>query len=67
MAELTAAGLAAKALGLDRHTLYRLASRHLIPHYRAGRALRFDVEELRGWMRQQAQREGGSDELANKK
>lgn len=65
MKDLSMAGPAARAVGLNAHTLYKLARRNLVPCYRAGRALRFDVDEIREWMRQQAQQEGGTDELAN--
>ena len=46
---------AAKATGLNRFTLYKLAKRGILPHYKAGRAIRFDVEEVKNWMREQAQ------------
>ncbi len=52
--ELVKAELAAKAVGLDRYFLYRLAARGLVPCYRAGRAVRFSIPELRQWMREQA-------------
>lgn len=45
---------AAKAVGLNKWTLYRLASKGAIPCYRAGKALRLDPIELREWMRNQA-------------
>ncbi len=46
---------AARAVGLSPYFLYRHADK--IPAaYRAGRALRWDVEELRSWMRTQAEK-----------
>ena len=56
MTELVMADLAAKAVGCNRSTLYKAAQRGQVPCYRMGRALRFDVEELRAWMRTQANR-----------
>ncbi len=52
--ELVKAGKAAKALGLNAYFIYKLASRGQIPCYRAGRALRFSIPELREWMKSQA-------------
>jgi len=49
---------AAKATGLNRFTLYKLAKRGLLPHYKAGRAIRFNVKEIKHWMREQAQQAG---------
>ena len=54
MAELVKADPCARATGLNKHTLYKLAAVGSIPCYRAGRALRFDIAELREWMRTQA-------------
>lgn len=45
---------AAPAIGVKPSTLYRAAERGEVPCYRLGRAVRFDVEELRRWMRDQA-------------
>lgn len=46
---------AAKAVGLNPFFLYRHI--HQIPAvYRAGRALRWDVEALKEWMREQVTR-----------
>jgi len=44
---------AAQAVGLSQFFLYRNAN-HIPAAYRAGRALRWDVSELKEWMRQQA-------------
>lgn len=40
---------AAKELGLSAFFLYRAAERTDIPVYRFGRALRFNVDELKEW------------------
>ena len=48
---------AAKALGVSPFTLYRYAKQHRLPAYRCGKALRFDVDEVRDWMRQKAAQE----------
>jgi excisionase family DNA binding protein len=53
--ELVKAGEAARAVGLSLHYLYRLARAGVAPYYRAGRSMRFDVAELREWMRHQAE------------
>lgn len=54
MANLVSVDVAAEALGIGRQFLYRAVASRGAPHYRAGRALRFDVEELREWMRKEA-------------
>ena len=51
--ELVKAELAARAIGLDRYFLYRLAARGLVHCYRAGRAVRFSIPELLMWMKEQ--------------
>ena len=53
MAELVDVDSTARAVKLNKYTLYRLAQQHKIPCYRAGRALRFDVDEVRAWMKDQ--------------
>jgi len=45
---------AAKLAGLSPWFLYR-NSRSIPACYRAGRALRWDIQELKEWMRRQAQ------------
>ena len=52
--QLVMADLAAKATGLDKFYLYRLAATGQIPHYRSGRAVRFSISELLAWMRHNA-------------
>jgi len=52
--ELQKAKPAAKAIGCSASALYRKAKRGEAPCYRFGKALRFDVTELRLWMREQA-------------
>ena len=54
MKNLDNAYVTARATGLSKFTLYRLAKKKEIPHFRCGRAIRFDVVEVLGWMRQQA-------------
>jgi excisionase family DNA binding protein len=56
-AMLTDAKVTALGLGVSRFTLYRLAAARKIPTYRCGKAIRFDMEEIREWMRQQATKE----------
>ncbi len=53
--ELVKAELAAKATGLNKYFIYRLAAEGQIPSYRAGRAIRFSIPELMAWMKSQAQ------------
>ena len=49
--ELVMVDLASKATGLNRYFLYRLAAQNKLPHYRAGKAVRFSIPELLAWMR----------------
>jgi putative molybdopterin biosynthesis protein len=42
---------AAKFLNISERSLYRLVSADELPAYRVGRQLRFDEQELRGYMR----------------
>jgi len=54
---LVSADEAARQLGMAKSSLYRMASRGLIPSYAAGPKLtgrRFDVEEVRAALRQAA-------------
>lgn len=55
--ELVSADEAAKATGLSKYFIYRLAAAGKVPAYKAGRAVRFDILELRAWMREQARQE----------
>ena len=57
MSDLVKVAVAAKALGLSKHYLYKGAAVGAIPCHRAGRALRFDLDEVRVWMKQQAAQE----------
>ena len=41
---------AAKYLGLARNTVYINCRAGLIPHFKVGAALRFDLDELRAWL-----------------
>ncbi len=52
--QLVMADLAAKATGLDKYYIYRLAATGQIPHFRSGRAVRFSIPELLEWMRDNA-------------
>ncbi len=52
--ELVKAELAAKATGLNKYFIYRLAAEGQIPCYRAGRAIRFSIPELMEWMKTQS-------------
>ena len=56
--------VASKATGLNRHYLYRLAAQNKVPHYRAGKAVRFCIPELLEWMKNQAQQKVGNGEFA---
>ncbi len=42
---------AALAVGLSRWFLYRLVAEGKLPHYRAGKAIRFRISEVEMWMR----------------
>lgn len=53
MSDLEKTRPAAKSVGLSPWYLYRNADKIPAAH-RAGRALRWDVDELRAWMREQA-------------
>lgn len=53
MSDMVKTREAAKAVGLSPYFLYRQA-RGNPAAYRAGRALRWDLEALKAWMRQQA-------------
>ena len=55
MQDLVDVNQAAEQLGLSRHFLYRKVKAGQVPHYRAGRAVRLDLSEVRNWMRSQAQ------------
>ena len=52
---LVKVSFAAKATGLNKYFLYRLANAGKIPCYRAGRAIRFSIPELLEWMKTQHQ------------
>jgi len=52
--ELVKIDVASKAIGLSRNYLYRLSAEGKIPYFKAGKALRFDIAELKEWMREQA-------------
>lgn len=54
MSDLVKVEEAAKALGFSKPYLYKSAAAGAIPCHRAGRAIRFDVDEVRAWMKQQA-------------
>lgn len=53
MSQLQSTEAAAKAVGLSKWFLYRNWP-NIPAAYRAGKALRWDVEELKEWMRKQA-------------
>ena len=42
----------AERLGMSVRTVYRLASEERVPFYRAGRLLRFDLDEVLAAMRE---------------
>jgi excisionase family DNA binding protein len=48
--------IAAQAMGVSKFFLYRLAAQGQVPCYRAGKALRFDIVELRAWMKEQGEK-----------
>ena len=54
MAELITANQVASELGLSRYTVYKMANSGVMPCYRLGRAVRFDLQEVRAWTRQQS-------------
>ena len=61
--DLVMVDLASKATGLNRYYLYRLAAQNKVPHYRAGKAVRFSIPELLEWMKIQAQQKAGNGEF----
>jgi len=65
MANFEKTEAAARAVGLSKYYLYRHAE-HIPAAHRAGRALRWDVEALKQWMREEAVDKategGGQDE-----
>ena len=56
MNELVKARSAAQAIGMSPVKLYRAAERGEVPHYRLGRSVRFDISELKDWMKAQTKR-----------
>jgi excisionase family DNA binding protein len=50
---------AAKALGVGQRLLWSMTNRGEIPHERMGRAVVYPVDELRRWLSEQAQKNGG--------
>ena len=52
MAILVSVNEAAIALSVSKFWLYRAASKGMLPSYRAGKAVRFDMQELLAAMRQ---------------
>jgi excisionase family DNA binding protein len=42
----------ARRLGMSRRWIHERTRLRQIPHYRLGRALRFDLEEVRAWLAQ---------------
>lgn len=57
MSALVDAGTVAAATKVSKGFIYRGAVAGKIPHYRAGRALRFDLDEVLAWMRRQSEKE----------
>lgn len=45
----------AKALGVSRSEVYKLAQKRAIPYYRVGADYRFDEAEVKGVLRQERQ------------
>ena len=60
MAALVKVDCAAKETGLNRFTLYKMAANNQIPCYRLGRAIRFDTDELRRWMKKEPEVENAT-------
>lgn len=50
---------AAAALGIGARLLWSLTNRGEIPHVRMGRAVVYPVDDLRRWLSERAQKEGG--------
>lgn len=48
-------------LGVSPRTLWAWTKEGRIPHVRIGRTLRYPVEELRSWLRQQTNYESNSE------
>ena len=51
---------AGELLGVSRHTVRKLVRERAIPHYRVGRRVVFDADELAAWLR--ARRVAPADE-----
>ncbi len=52
--KLVKAGVAGGALGVSAQTIYRRFTDGSLPGFRLGKAVRFDVDELRAIMREAA-------------
>jgi excisionase family DNA binding protein len=52
----------AVALGLPLSWIYAQAERGVLPHYKCGKYLRFELAEVQAWPRQQ--RRGGNGQAA---
>lgn len=63
MSQLINVSKAAAALSISRNFLYRAAERGDAPSYRFGKALRFDLEELKNWSRTQMKTRPSKDAL----
>lgn len=50
---------ATKALGIGSRLLWSMTNRGEIPHVRLGRAVVYPVDDLRRWLSEQAQKNGG--------
>lgn len=51
--ELLTAAEVCQRFRLNLYTLYQMTSEKRIPHYKVGGSLRFDPEELAGWLEEQ--------------
>jgi len=54
----------AELLGVEVRHVRRLVFERRIPYIKWGHLLRFDVEEIQGWIDQHRQEPGGDDEAA---
>ena len=52
MYQLIAIKEAAQYIGISIHTLYKMVSQRKVPYTKVGRLVKFDVEQLNKWIKQ---------------
>jgi len=61
---VTVAGIA-QALAVSRSMIYKWVEEGIIPHYRFGKAIRFDVSEIKEWLKTKSVRSASISESNN--